>query len=200
MVTPSTSKSLDYSQILFFRERVVNRTLVLFPHISGYRYFLSTDEAANENTRVILENRFRVRVWTCNQRRPYWKSYWPFKIPTSVLFRFIALGLLLGTFGLATVQLSILERRGELAAMKRWISPVRLAKMVLCENIVLLCTGLTTGVTALLRYCAHLFAEASAPGIDLFVMLLVILVVGVISGLFAVGATLQSSADSGSSW
>ena len=32
---------------------------VLFPHISGYRYFLSTDQAANENTRVILENRFR---------------------------------------------------------------------------------------------------------------------------------------------
>ena len=66
--------------------------------------------------------------------------------------------------------------------------------MVLCENIVLLCTGLVTGVlAAMFAVLPHiLFAEASPPGGDLFVMLMIILVVGVISGLLAVRATLRA--------
>ena len=107
-----------------------------------------------------------------------------------------ALGLLLGTFGLATVQLrSILERRGELALMKATgFSPGRLARMVLCENIVLLSTGLVTGVlSALFAVLPHIiFAAASPPGIELFVMLIVILIVGIVSGLLAVRVTLQA--------
>ena len=170
---------------------------VLFPHISGYRYFLSTDEAANENTRVILENRFRDQGLDMQSTQALLEELLAVQNTYISAFQSLgALGLLLGTFGLATVQLrSILERRGELALMKATgFSPVRLAKMVLCENIVLLCAGLTTGVTAaLFAVLPHiLFAEASAPGIDLFVMLLVILVVGVISGLFAVRATLRA--------
>ena len=170
---------------------------VLFPHISGYRYFLSTDQAANENTRVILENRFRDQGLDMQSTQALLEELLAVQNTYISAFQSLgALGLLLGTFGLATVQLrSILERRGELALMKATgFSPVRLAKMVLCENIVLLCAGLTTGVTAaLFAVLPHiLFAEASTPGIDLFVMLLVILVVGVISGLFAVRATLRA--------
>ncbi|MEZ6110678.1 MAG: ABC transporter permease [Pirellulaceae bacterium] len=60
------------------------------------------------------------------------------------------MGLLLGTFGLATVQLrSVLERRGELAVMRATgFRRQRLASMVMLENVLLLVAGLATGVFA----------------------------------------------------
>ena len=58
-----------------------------------------------------------------------------------------ALGLLLGTIGLAVVQLrSVLERRGELALMRAaGFRRRRLMGMVMCENGVLLVGGLAVG-------------------------------------------------------
>ena len=66
------------------------------------------------------------------------------------------LGLLLGTVGLAVVQLrSVLERRGELALMRaEGFQPSRLVKMVVFENAVLLVGGLAVGAIAA-DDCAH---------------------------------------------
>ncbi len=169
----------------------------LFPHISGYRYFLATEQQADGTTRSILENRFRDQGLDMQSTQSLLEELLAVQNTYISAFQSLgALGLLLGTFGLATVQLrSILERRGELALMKATgFSPRRLAKMVLCENVVLLCTGLVTGVlAALFAVLPHIiFAEASPPGFDLFVMLLVILVVGIVSGLLAVRATLKA--------
>ena len=169
----------------------------LFPHISGYRYFLTTDPGAGGETRAILENRFRDQGLDLQSTQSLLEELLAVQNTYISAFQSLgALGLLLGTFGLATVQLrSILERRGELALMKATgFRPGRLAQMVLCENIVLLCAGLVTGVlAALFAVLPHiLFADASPPGVDLFVMLLVIMVVGVVSGLLAVRATLRA--------
>ncbi|MBA61631.1 MAG: ABC transporter permease [Planctomycetaceae bacterium] len=169
----------------------------LFPHISGYRYFLATDQQTEGTVRSILENRFRDQGLDMQSTQSLLEELLAVQNTYISAFQSLgALGLLLGTFGLATVQLrSILERRGELALMKATgFSPGRLAQMVLCENIVLLCTGLVTGVlAALFAVLPHIiFAAASPPGVDLFVMLLMILVVGVVSGLFAVRATLRA--------
>ena len=169
----------------------------LFPHISGYRYFLATGEESKGTIRSLLENRFRDQGLDMQSTQSLLEELLAVQNTYISAFQSLgALGLLLGTFGLATVQLrSILERRGELALMQATgFSPGRLAKMVLCENIVLLCTGLVTGVlAAMVAVLPHiLFADASPPGGDLFVMLVIILIVGVISGLLAVRATLRA--------
>jgi len=59
---------------------------------------------------------------------------------------------------------------------------------------VLLLSGLITGIlAALFAVLPHMiFAQASPPGIDLLVMILIILLVGTISGFIAVRATLKA--------
>jgi ABC-type antimicrobial peptide transport system permease subunit len=107
-----------------------------------------------------------------------------------------AIGLLLGTVGLAAVQLrSVFERRKELALLRaagfrRW----RLGEMVLLENLLLLVGGLATGtIAALITVLPHMLASgARVPLADLAVMLGVVLVVGVLVGLIAVRATLRA--------
>ncbi len=100
------------------------------------------------------------------------------------------LGLLLGTFGLATVQLrNVLERRGELALMRATGFPrARLARIVLYENALLLVSGLAIGcAAALIAVAAHLFeGGASIPWASLVATLLTVLVVGLLAGLAAV--------------
>jgi len=107
-----------------------------------------------------------------------------------------ALGLLLGTFGLATVQLrSVLERRGELALMRAaGFRRSRLAGLVLRENCVLLIGGLAAGVlTALVAVLPHMiYGGASVPWQSLAWMLGTVLIVGLAAGMIAVYETLRA--------
>lgn len=106
------------------------------------------------------------------------------------------LGLLLGTFGIATVQVrNVLERRGELALLRAaGFRRRRLAGMVMLENIALLLGGLLTGfVAALLAVVPHMFfGGASIPLLDLTLMLGLVLVVGCLSSLASVRTTLRA--------
>ncbi|MEX2187154.1 MAG: ABC transporter permease, partial [Pirellulales bacterium] len=107
-----------------------------------------------------------------------------------------ALGLLLGTFGLAAVQLrNVLERRGELALLQAVGFRRRtLAEMVLAENAALLLAGLVTGViAAIVAVLPHFFSGgAGVPWATLAAMLAAIFVVGLLAGLWAVRATLDT--------
>ena len=107
-----------------------------------------------------------------------------------------ALGLVLGTFGLAAVQLrSVFERRKELALMRAvGFRRGRLGQMVLLENLLLLLAGLATGtLAALVTVLPHMFSGgARVPLLDLLVTLAIVLIVGVLTGMIAVRATLQA--------
>lgn len=107
-----------------------------------------------------------------------------------------ALGLLLGTFGLATVQLrSILERRAELALLRSsGFRRSRLAQLVMLENLLLLFGGLTTGVfAALFSVLPHMyFGDASVPFRDLIFTLSIVLAVGICTSLLTIRATLRA--------
>ena len=106
-----------------------------------------------------------------------------------------ALGLLLGTFGLAAVQLrSVLERRGEMALLRAaGFRRRRLALLVLLENVMLLLAGLATGiVAALLAVLPHMLGGgAEVPFGELGVMLGLVLLVGIVAGALAAQSTLR---------
>lgn len=171
----------------------------LYPDISGYRLLLARGPKGTppENVVAALENSLSeqgVDAALCEAR-----LHDLLAVQNTYLSTFQslgALGLLLGTFGLATVQLrSVLERRGELALMRSTgFARRRLAQMVMLENVVLLVGGLLTGlVCALLAVLPHwLIGGAQVPLAELAIYLGIVLVVGVVSGLAAVLATLRA--------
>jgi ABC-type antimicrobial peptide transport system permease subunit len=107
-----------------------------------------------------------------------------------------ALGLLLGTVGLAIVQLrSVLERRGELALMRAaGFRRRRLVRMVLWENALLLLGGLVVGCVAagVALVPQWLPRQASVPWRELGVLLSTIAVVGLVAGWLATRSALRA--------
>ena len=177
---------------------LINETdfTTVFPKVSGYRFFLATNRR-NRSSDTILETHFNDQGLDMQSTQSLLESLLAVQNTYISAFQSLgALGLLLGTFGLATVQLrSILERRKELALMRAaGFSGRRLAKMVLWENLVLLFGGLATGVlAAAFAVVPHMFfTQAAPPSGELVIMIGIILIVGMVAGLTAVRATLQA--------
>lgn len=107
-----------------------------------------------------------------------------------------ALGLLLGTIGLAVVQLrSVIERRGELALMRaQGFNGRRLTLMVILENAVLLVGGLAVGcVSAAIALIPQWAPQAaSVPWFVLTMLLSTIAAVGLLAGWLATRSTLRA--------
>jgi hypothetical protein len=169
----------------------------LFPDISGHRMFLARSALPPGKLVEALEGALSYQGLDAVESRARLRDLLDVQNTYLSTFQSLgALGLLLGTFGLAAVQLrSVLERRGELALMRaagfrRW----RLAKIVMIENALLLAGGLCVGLfAALLAVLPHWLAGgAEAPLVDLAIYLGIVLVVGLISGLAAVRATLRA--------
>jgi ABC-type lipoprotein release transport system permease subunit len=106
------------------------------------------------------------------------------------------LGLLLGTFGLAAVQLrSVLERRGELALLRAaGFRRALLVRLVVLESLLLLVAGLGVGVlSALIAVLPHLLGHgASIPWKSLAAVLGLVLVVGIVASLAAARAVARA--------
>jgi ABC-type antimicrobial peptide transport system permease subunit len=105
------------------------------------------------------------------------------------------LGLLLGTFGLAVVQLrNALERRGELALLRAvGLSKSLLGRLVLWENVALLVGGLACGViAAAIAVVPHAVSGgAGVPWAWLGGTPAVVLAVGVLTGAVVVRRVLR---------
>jgi len=172
-----------------------------FPDVSGYRFFLIESPPGDaEQVAAALEDRLSDQGFdTVPARRVLSQLLAVQNTYLSTFQSLGALGLLLGTFGLATVQLrNVVERRGELALLRAaGFRRSLLGRLVLLENLVLLGAGLATGVlAAAIAVLPHkLLGDASIPVgllLDLSVMLLVVLVVGIATGLAAVRAALRT--------
>ncbi|MEX0678847.1 MAG: ABC transporter permease [Pirellulales bacterium] len=172
--------------------------LALFPQVNGYRFFLvDTDDEPVDKARQALESGlgdFGFDAETSHERLAGF-----FAVQNTYLSTFQSLGglgLLLGTFGLATVQLrSVLERRGELALMRAaGFRRMLLARLVMIENTLLLVGGLGVGIAAaLVAVLPHWLAGgAGIPWLSLAATLALVLIVGLAAGLLAVRATLRS--------
>jgi hypothetical protein len=169
-----------------------------FPRVSGYRYFLidappsQVDQVADTLEARLSDQGFDALASSqvLEQLLAVQNTY------LSTFQTLGALGLLLGTFGLATVQMrNVLERRSELALMRAaGFRRARLAQLVLLENSALLLGGLGAGIfCAALAVLPHfLVGGATPPWFDLAWMLGVVLAVGLLTGLAAVWATLKA--------
>mgnify|MGYP002621742778 CR=1 FL=1 len=172
--------------------------LRLFPDVSGYRFFLiDTDGESLATARRALESSLGDFGFDAQSSQERLAAF--FAVQNTYLSTFQSLGglgLLLGTFGLATVQLrSVLERRGELALLRAaGFRRAVLARLVLIENSLLLLGGLAVGVlAALVAVLPHLLSGgAGVPWISLALTLAVVLIVGLAAGAIAVRATLRA--------
>ncbi len=141
--------------------------LRLFPSVSGYRFFL-IDAPPSEVAQVqdLLEETLEDYGFDAQPAAERLAGFMAVQNTYLSTFQSLGgLGLLLGTVGLAMVELrSVLERRRELALMQAvGFRRARLAKMVMIENALLLIVGLAVGVAAaLVAVLPHLIGGGAA--------------------------------------
>lgn len=166
-----------------------------FPNEQGESFFLIKTGASNEADqtaiRTFLEDRLGDFGFSTRTTRSVLVELLAVQNTYLSTFQALgALGLLLGTFGLATVQLrSVLERRGELALMQALgYRRGRLVGLVFCENTWLLALGVGMGVlAAAFVLIPHWWAgNANIPWRDLGQILILVVLIGMTTGAIAV--------------
>ncbi len=169
-----------------------------FPAISGYRYFLVQGPAAElDEINSVMSERLNEEGFAAQSTVKLLTALLAVQNTYLSTFQSLgALGLLLGTFGLATVQLrSVIERRSELALLQAaGFARSRVAQLVLIESVWLLLGGLGAGVlAALVAVLPHILLGGARIRLDeLAIMLGIVLAVGLVSSLIAVRATMKA--------
>jgi putative ABC transport system permease protein len=173
--------------------------LKLFPDAAGQKWFLIRNDSKLSNTEIasLLETRLTDQGFDAVDARQRLAEFMAVQNTYLSTFQSLgALGLLLGTVGLAIAQLrSVVERRGELALLRSaGFRRRRLAEMVLSENVSLLFAGLGFGcVAALVATLPHWALEqADIPWGTLAILLGVVAVCGVLAGWLAVRAAVRA--------
>jgi ABC-type lipoprotein release transport system permease subunit len=173
----------------------------LFPRQEGFSFFVVECEdrsaGAVERVQSAIETALAdqgVRVQTVSARL---QSYLAVENMYLATFQALGgLGLVLGAVGLAIILLrGVWERRRELALLRALgFGPLRLAWLVLAENVALLLLGLLAGtLSALVSVAPHLAgASAHVLWLRIGLLLLVVLASGLIAGSLAVFATLRA--------
>jgi ABC-type antimicrobial peptide transport system permease subunit len=184
--------------------------LKMFPDTGGYRFFLieqssrhapragagsekEAGRASADGTRSVpatLESTLATDGFDVTDARDELAAFLAVQNTYLSTFQSLgALGLLLGTIGLAVVQLrSVLERRGELALMRAGgYRRRRLMVMVILENCVLLVGGLAAGCIAAAVALLPQWAPRSAevPWQSLALLLGLIVTFGLAAGWLA---------------
>lgn len=185
---------------IFQGDLLVSETALLeqFPEVAGYRFLLfdaPPDRAAElENLleRVLAD--YGLEAETAGRRLARFLVVQNTYLST---FQSLgALGLLLGTLGLAAVQLrNVMERRSELALLRATGFRRRtLALLLVLENAAMLLLGLAGGViAALVAVLPHLFSgTAGLPWTFLLAALATVLGTGLVAGLAAVRAVVRA--------
>lgn len=169
----------------------------LFPEVNGYRYALiRTPTGREQRVTEVLEDKLSDQGFDVKSTERILRDLMALQNTYLRTFQALgALGLLLGTFGLAAAQMrSVLERRGEMALLRAAGFPRgRLRRIVLLENVLLLFAGLIAGtLAAMLAVLPHMFqGGAEIPFTELAAMLGVVVLAGIVAGWAAASATLR---------
>ncbi len=168
----------------------------LFPSIAGQRFFL-IDAAKPGEVSARLEERLSDYGFDVQDTGAKLAGFHQVENTFLSTFQALgALGLLLGTVGLAAVLLrNVLERRRELALLRATgYQPQHLAWLVLAENVLLLGCGLLTGVVCALVAIAPAFVARGGhvSVVSLSLLLLGVLVTGLAASWLAVRTVLRA--------
>ncbi len=173
--------------------------LRVFPEQEGYRFFLVDTQSPEQSPAIAaaLEDRladFGFDVQPTGERLANFHRVENTYLSTFQMLG--ALGLLLGTLGMAAVLLrNVLERQRELALLRAvGYNSSHFTLMVVAENALLLFCGLITGtVTALLAIAPVFFSQhAQLPSLSLGLLLLAVLISGLTASILATWAALRS--------
>jgi putative ABC transport system permease protein len=188
------------SDSLFQSEFLMSETnfLRLFKDEGGYNFFLL--DVAPEHLATVssaLEERLSDYGFDATSAGERLASFHRVENTYISTFQTLgALGLLLGTFGLATVLLrNVLERRKEMALLRAiGYNSNHFALMVIAENLLLLICGLFTGTVCALLAIAPAFLGRGGQLISLSLagLLLAVLVTGLGASVIATVAALRS--------
>lgn len=163
-----------------------------FPDISGYQYFLiDLDGRDVAETSEALERRLGDVGMDVSDTKTVLSGMLAVQNTYLRTFQSLgALGLLLGTVGLAIAQLrAVLQRRRELAVMRAiGFTRRRLAKLVMGETAALLLIGIGCGaICAVIAVLPHaLVSGMRPPVIEPLMVVGGIIVFGLLAGLLAV--------------
>lgn len=172
--------------------------LKAFPEQQGFRMFLvdGSQEKASEAT-ALMEDRLKDYGLDLQSTVERLNEY--HRVENAYLSTFQALGalgLLLGTVGLAAVLLrNVLERRKELALLRAvGYQPSQLATLVLAENAFLLACGLIAGTLCAGLAIAPALSERAGklPVMSLLLVVAAVAVTGLGSSVLAVRAAMRS--------
>jgi putative ABC transport system permease protein len=172
--------------------------LTHFPEVSGYQFFLVDSPAVDQKqVQQALQLSLGDFGFIAEPALDRLADYLIVQNTYLTTFQSLGgLGLLLGTFGLATVQLrNVLERRSELALMRAtgWRSGL-LARLILYENGAILLGGLLIGIcAALVAVLPHLLqGGAGIPWRSLAGTLGLVAIVGLLAGWLAARSALRA--------
>lgn len=190
----SLQTSIFQSELLISEEQMARH----FPSLGGYSYFLV--EASPERVGELTQNlergleRYGIDAESTPSRLAAFHAVQNTYLST---FRSLGgLGLLLGTLGLAIVLVrNVIERRGELAAMRAFGFDRRvLRRLILYENLLLLMAGLVIGtVSALVGAASQLLAHPSSiPIVAIFGTLALIALTGSLAAWLALRGAMAS--------
>lgn len=166
--------------------------LKLYPEQKGFRYFLIDVPSEDQDAAIAyLETELAEYGFDAEPVADRLARFLSVQNTYLSTFQTLGgLGLLLGTFGLATVMLrNVLERQSELALLRAiGFRRSGVANLVLWENGFILLWGLTAGsVSAILATSPNLLSRgANLPWPSLAVLLIVVFITGMIAALFAV--------------
>jgi hypothetical protein len=193
-VVAALNDSLFQSELLMSESNFLR----LFPEQEGYRFFL-IDASAERLDRVTaqLEERlgdFGFDVVSGGDRLATFH-----RVENTYISTFQALGglgVMLGTVGLAAVLLrNVLERRKELALLRAvGYNSGHFRVMVLAENVLLLLSGMATGlICAALAVAPALLARGGQlPTLSLVGLLAAVLATGLLASIAATAAAVRS--------
>ena len=186
--------SIFQGELLLYEDNLLR----LYPEVVGQRMFLIQTSANQAAAVAAIWERYLAEyglaVETAAERLAGFLA-----VQNTYLSTFQSLGglgLLLGTLGLAAVQLrNAVQRRGELALLRATgLSRKKLALMVVQENALLLLAGLTMGIVAafvavLPQWTTH---TAVIPLASLAALLAGVLAAGVVGSLWSARAVLRT--------
>ncbi|MFO0427686.1 MAG: FtsX-like permease family protein [Planctomyces sp.] len=171
------------------------------PEVFGQRYFLAetpSDSATIRKAAEALEtalSSWGVDTEPVNQRLASFLAVQNTYLSTFQILG--GLGLLVGTFGLTVVMMrNVMERRREIALMKALgFRTIRIIRLILTENCVLLFWGIVTGsASALIAMLPHLLSTgADVPWVELAITLGIVALAGTLASAFPVRAAAGTS-------